>query len=100
MPRPKKTIPCQQCHKDFTQARKDQRYCSAQCRFDHFFENRDSLEERLEASEKENAALKNEVEANKAHIQELMAQLQAVTIPSAKGSAKERDRSKTKAAAS
>jgi hypothetical protein len=62
MARTKKTLPCGHCGKEFTQARKDQKYCSAQCRFDHFFQNRDNEKERLEAQletlENENAMLK------------------------------------------
>jgi hypothetical protein len=54
MPREKKTTNCQHCGKEFTQARKDQKYCNSQCRFDHFLGNRETQEERLEALTKEN----------------------------------------------
>jgi hypothetical protein len=58
MPREKKTVNCQQCGKEFTRNGKDQKYCGAPCRFEHFFANRDSLEVSLEAVTKENEALK------------------------------------------
>jgi hypothetical protein len=74
MPRAKKTIECEHCSKEFTQARKDQKYCCSQCRFDHFLDKRETQEERLEALQKENGALK-------AQVRELMAQLQSATIP-------------------
>lgn len=78
MPREKKTISCAHCGKEFTQARKDQKYCSAECRFNHFFEKRDSEKAR---SDEQIAALQKENEELKAHIRELMAELQTATIP-------------------
>ena len=38
----KKSANCQHCGKEFVQARKDQKYCKAECRFEHFFEKRDN----------------------------------------------------------
>ena len=53
---------CQHCGKEFIQARKDQKYCKAECRFEHFFEKRDGekarLEEQIEALQKENNELR------------------------------------------
>jgi hypothetical protein len=86
MPRPKKTIPCQHCGKDFTQACKDQKYCGATCRFDHFFQNRDTIEERLEAAENENVTLR-------ARVLELEAQV--TQLPTTLPPAPKKTRSKT-----
>jgi hypothetical protein len=68
MPREKQTKSCQHCGKAFVQARKDQKYCSAPCRFDHFFDRRDN----------EKAQLENENAILRARVSELEAQLQAV----------------------
>jgi cell division septum initiation protein DivIVA len=67
MPREKKTRNCEHCGKEFTQARKEQRYCCAQHRVDHFFDKRDN----------ERAQLKNENETLKMRVKELEAQLAA-----------------------
>ena len=78
MPKPRKTINCQHCGKEFTQARKDQKYCSAPCRFEHFFEARDNEKARLEEQIEELKAMVNERDAR---IVELEAQLQAARTP-------------------
>jgi hypothetical protein len=70
MPREKTTANCQHCGKEFTQARKDQKYCAAECRFEHFFEKRDN----------EKARLEEQVETLKARVSELEA-LQAGAAP-------------------
>ena len=71
MPREKKTRQCEHCDKEFTQARKDQRYCCAQHRFEHFFEKRDN----------EKAQLEEQVKTLKERVSELEAQLQAGPPP-------------------
>ena len=71
MPREKKTRQCEHCGKDFTQARKDQKYCRAECRFEHFFEKRDN----------EKGQLEEQVKTLKEHVSELEAQLQAGPPP-------------------
>jgi hypothetical protein len=48
MPREKHSANCQHCGEEFTKARKDQKYCKAECRFEHFFEKRDNEKARLE----------------------------------------------------
>jgi wobble nucleotide-excising tRNase len=74
MPREKNESNCQHCGKELTRARKDQKYCSASCRFEDFFKNRETLEERLETLTKENVTLR-------ARNSELEAQLQTLTVP-------------------
>jgi hypothetical protein len=88
---------------------------AASCRFEHFFKNRDSLEERLEAGEKEKARLDELITTQKMQIDELVKMINArdvritelepqqattilelVTAPSTT----KKDRSKTKVAAS
>jgi hypothetical protein len=72
MSREKKTVNRQHCGREFTQARDDQKYCKAQCRYEHFFEKRDNEKERLEALRKEQIeALKKEVNELKAQVREL-----------------------------
>jgi hypothetical protein len=99
VPREKKTISCEHCGKEFTQARKDQKYCRAQCRFDHFFEGRDNdknrQEERIQTLENENASLKKHlgefeetIDARNGRIKELEAQLQAAKAPKKTGKSK------------
>jgi predicted nuclease with TOPRIM domain len=77
MPIEEKTINCEHCGKEFTQARKDQKYCNPQCRFDHFFDRRDNekaqLEEKIETLQNKNNELR-------ARVKELEA-LQAVPKP-------------------
>ena len=78
MSREKKAINCQHCRKEFTQARKDQKYCSAECRFDHFFDKRDNEKVRLE--EQIETLQKNENNELRARVKELEV-LQAVAVP-------------------
>jgi hypothetical protein len=61
MPGPKKTINCLHCQKEFVQSRKHQKYCSSQCRFDQFLDNRETKEGRLELLERENITLRERV---------------------------------------
>jgi predicted nuclease with TOPRIM domain len=77
MPREKKSRNCEHCGKEFTQARKDQKYCKAECRFDHFFDKRDSEKTRLEEQIK---ALQTENNDLRARATELEA-LQEVVAP-------------------
>lgn len=77
MPKEKKKVNCLHCGAEFTQKRKDQKYCCAQHRFDHFFENRENEQVRLNT---ENVALQKENEENKATIRELTAKLQAAQM--------------------
>jgi hypothetical protein len=71
MLRAKNTIPCLHCKKDFTQSRKDQKYCSATCRFEHFFENRDNKKARQDET----------IETLHAQVRDLTGKLQKATIP-------------------
>jgi hypothetical protein len=71
MPREKKVKNCEHCGLEFTQARKDQRYCKAECRFDHFFEKRDN----------EKAVMDKQIETLKARVSELEALQTAQTVP-------------------
>jgi uncharacterized coiled-coil protein SlyX len=99
MPRAKQTIPCGHCGKDFTQARKDQKYCSPTCRFAHFFDGRDNEKAQIGARIMELEGLINTrdetivslgkhlgeyeetIEARNAQIKELEAQLHAARTP-------------------
>jgi hypothetical protein len=88
----KKIINCQHCGKEFTQARKDQKYCKPQCRFDHFFESRETEKSQfqilVETLRKENEELREVTVAFVADIKklneriiELEAQLAAPPTP-------------------
>jgi hypothetical protein len=77
MPREKKTRNCDHCGKEFTQARKDQKYCTSECRFNHFFERRDN----------EKTVIEKQIETHKARVAELEA-LREVAAPAAKKAAK------------
>jgi hypothetical protein len=71
VPKEKKTRNCEHCGKEFIQARKDQKYCNPQCRFEHFFEKRDN----------EKARMEEDIETLRARVKELEARLQSATIP-------------------
>jgi hypothetical protein len=77
MPREKRIKNCEHCGKEFTQARKDQRYCNPQCRFDHFFDKRDNEKTRLE---KQIETLQSENDELRGHLKELEA-LQTLPKP-------------------
>jgi pyruvate formate-lyase activating enzyme-like uncharacterized protein len=80
MPREKQAKSCEHCGKEFIQARKDQKYCNPQCRFDHFFDERDNEKAVME---NENEVLKRENVTLEARVKELDA-LQAVPAPALK----------------